>query len=130
MMASAPSATWSLVKTLETWLRMVFGLRWRRLATSGWFGAARRGRDFPPLCQLREGVDGRGPGCGEVVDQSFRDDGSEDRLAGGDGSDRAEDLRFQRSLEQVPTDAGLKRGEEDFGPLTPLPRQAGGWVVR
>jgi hypothetical protein len=106
MMASARSATWSLVKTLETWLRMVFGLRWRRLAISGVGLVLRdKGENLPfPLGQLGKGVDRRtGSGRSQVVDQSFRNDGPEYRLTGGDGSDCAQDLRLQRSIKQVAT---------------------------
>src|ERR671911_389445 len=60
MMACALSATCSLVKMLETWLRTVLGLRWRRFAVPGLVSWA--GYEFRDLA-LTPGKLGEGSRC-------------------------------------------------------------------
>ena len=87
MMACARSATCSLVKMFETWLRTVFWLRCRCLAIEDLALA---------VGQLGEGIFRHArAGSGEVVHQAFGDGRAEHRFSTGDGPNGAQDLAFK-----------------------------------
>ena len=113
MIAPARSATSSSAKMLVRWLLTVFGERNSRSAmTEVRRPAASRSR----ISRSRSVSSGNGSAAGgRVGRRSSRARGrpprAEDRLAGDDRADRADDLVLLGALEQVAPSAGLHRGE-------------------
>src|SRR6202035_5694646 len=98
-MAWARSATCSLVKMLETWLRTVFWLSPSLVAITG---LAR------PWATRSSTSRSRSVSCGNTGGQLR----PEDDLAVGGGLDGGADLLLVRALEQVAAGAGAQRGED------------------
>ena len=114
MIAAARSATSSLAKMVVRLLLTVLGER----CSSRRSPAVRRpAASSSRISRSRAVSSGNGSaapaagGCGEVVEHPRGDARAEDRLAGGDGPDRAGDLVLLGALEQVAAGAGLHRGE-------------------